>query len=310
LYRALRYVDVEQLERQIAEHGQALDEEDQVSGRVEGLTGELLWGQAVDGKAVRGASKHGDQVFLVSLVRHESGIVLGQREVEHKTNEITVVPQLLAGHNLHGTVTTMDALLTHRPLASQIINQQGDYLMIVKGNQPETWAAIDLLFQSPPLPQGEDDRLLYTSTNKGHGRIETRTLVSSTLLNQYLDWPGACQVLQRTCKRVNVNTGEISEEITYGITSLSRQRVLLPHIEAFWRGHWTIENRNHYVRDETMGEDRCQVHTGSAAHALAALRNGILNTLRYQGWENIAEALRHYGASVSKALALIGATAI
>jgi len=63
------------------------------------------------------------------------------------------------------------------------------------------------------------------------------------------------------------------------------------------------------VRDVTLGEDQCQVHTGSAAQALAALRNGVLTALRHQGWENIAAALRHYGASVQKALALIGATA-
>lgn len=157
--------------------------------------------------------------------------------------------------------------------------------------------------------RGEDDRLVYTYTNKGHGCVETRTLVSSALLNQYLDWPGVCQVLQRTCQRVIVKT-EVSEEVTYGITNSSRERALPQQIEAFWQGHWTIENRNYYVRDETMGEDRCQMHTGRAAQALAALRNGVLNALRYQRWENIAKALHHYGASVSKALALIGATAI
>jgi len=98
-------------------------------------------------------------------------------------------------------------------------------------------------------------------------------------------------------------------EVTYGLTSLSRERVKLQHVEFFWRGHWTIENRDHYVRDVTLGEDHCQVHTGSAAQALAALRNGVLTALRHQGWENIAAAHRHYGASVQKALTLIGAVA-
>lgn len=116
-------------------------------------------------------------------------------------------------------------------------------------------------------------------------------------------------MLQRTCQRVNTQTGEVSVEVAYGLTSLRRERVRLKHVEQFWRWHWTIEDRDHYVRDVTLGEDQYQVHTGAAAQALTALRNGVLAALRHQGWENIAAALRHYGASTQKALTLIGAIA-
>ena len=92
----------------------------------------------------------------------------------------------------------------------------------------------------------------------------------------YLDWPGVGQVLRRTCRRVMVSTGLIESETTYGITSLPRELAGPELIERFWRGHWTIENRLHYVRDETLGEDRCQVHTGTTPQVLATLRNGIL----------------------------------
>jgi predicted transposase YbfD/YdcC len=127
------------------------------------------------------------------------------------------------------------------------------------------------------------------------------------MLNDYLDWPGVAQVIQRTCQRLIATTGEIQEETNYGITSLTYEQARPEHLEQVWRGHWTIENRTHYVRDETMGEDRCQVHTGNAPQALAALRNGVITALRYKGWCNIAEAMRHFGASVQRALILVGA---
>jgi len=307
-YRGLRQVSIAELEDRIAAYGQAVDAQDPQSGCIRGLQGEILRGQAVDGKTLRGASAAGKLVHLLSLVRHGSGVTLGQARVDHKTNEITVVPQLLVGRDLTGTVTTKDALLSQRAIDQQILDQHGDYLTIVKKNQGDLWTAIDLLFQTPPLP-GSPTRPVYSYVGKEHGRLERRTLESSTELNDYVKWPGVQQVLRRTCRRTHLKAGQVVKveaEVTYGLTSLSPERVNLQHVEFFWRGHWTIENRDHYVRDVTLGEDQCRMHMGSAAQALAALRNGVLTALRHQGWENIAAALRHYGSSVHKALALIG----
>ena len=217
-----------------------------------------------------------------------------------KTNEITVVPKLLAGRDLRGVVITTDAMHTQRALAQQILDQGGDYMMIVKKNQPQLWANIDLLFQSPPLCQGEEDRLSHVTHNKTHGRQEKRTLETSAKLSEYLDWPGAQQVMRRTYHAVDLRTGEVVHKVTYGITSLNRTRAQPKHLAALRRAHWTIENRNHYVRDETFGEDRCQLHSGHSAQALAALRNAVLNVLRYQGLSSIPAAMRRYGASLHK----------
>ena len=115
--------------------------------------------------------------------------------------------------------------------------------------------------------------------------------------------------MRRTYHAVDLRTGEVVHQVTYGITSLSRTRALPKHIAALRRAHWTIENRDHYVRDETFGEDRCQLHSGHSAQALAALRNAVLNVLRYQGWSSIPAALRRYGASLQKALTLLGVSA-
>ena len=94
-------------------------------------------------------------------------------------------------------------------------------------------------------------------------------------------------------------------EVTYGVTSLERGQAGAYQLEAFWRAHWTIENRGHYVRDVTLLEDRCQMHKGSAPRALAALKNALLAALRHCGWGNCAEAVRYYGAFACRALAFL-----
>lgn len=292
--RTLRAVDVTQLEERLAGFAAALP------------TPPADWtGLAVDGKAVRGANRHGARVHLVSLTRHADGCVLDQVAVAAKSNEITAAPRLLAGRDLTGTVTTMDSLLTQRAIAAQIGAQGGHYLMVVKENQPALYAAIAGLFAAPPPQLATDHLETVTTRDKGHGRLETRTLTRSAALTGYLDWPHAAQVLHRTCRRVLLATGEMQEETTYGVTSLPPTAVSATALEALWRGHWAIENKVHRVRDGTMAEDAGQVRVGTAPHALAALRNGLLSLLRALGWTNIADALRHYGAYPHRALGLL-----
>ena len=300
LRRALRTLDVAVLEARLAQFSHALD-------RAQPPAATAPWqGQAVDGKAVRGANTHGARVHLVSLVQHGSGRVRNQVRVRDKSNEITAVPALLRGIDLRGTVTTMDALLTQQALAQQILDQQGHYLMIVKENQPALYAAIALVFTEPPPPLPAHHLDQVTTTTKGHGRLETRTLERTCALNGYLEWPGVGQVLKRTCQRIQVKTGEVSAAVTYGVASLGWQEARAAQVEGLWRGHWGIENKVHYVRDVTMGEDASQIRVGQAPQALAALRNGLITLLRSTGVTNIADALRQYGASIPETLALIG----
>jgi hypothetical protein len=101
--------------------------------------------------------------------------------------------------------------------------------------------------------------------------------------------------------------GRVQLLLSYGLTDLAPAQAGAAQLDCLWRGHWTIENCDHYVRDVRLGEDAGQAHTGSTAHALAAWRNGILIALRRAGWCNIADAVRAYAASVHNALDLIGA---
>lgn len=269
--------------------------------------GSELVGVALDGKAVRGVGPHGRTLHLLGLVRHD-GIIEAQRAVPEKANEITAAPALLTGRRVRGRVITMDALLTQRTLAHQICRQGGDYLMVVKDNQPALLAAITTLFASPSWLVDEYGCEVWQahSSEKNHGRLETRTLRASTTLNAYLDWPGLGQVLARTCRRVDLATGAVSEDTSYAVTSLPPQRGTPAALARLWRGHWTIENRVHHVRDVSFGEDAIRAWVGNTAHALASLHNAILNLLRAAGWRRIADALRFHGARVERALALIG----
>jgi predicted transposase YbfD/YdcC len=303
--RALRQVDVTALEQRIAQFGQASDTA-APTGTIACPNGERLEAQAIDGKAVRGAGTHGQATHLVSLVRHGSGTTLAQSAVAHKRNEITVAPLLLAGRDLNDTVITMDALLTQRAIAQTIRTQHGHYLMVVKRNQRRLFETLELFFRLPPIAADAEHWDRVQTISKGHGRIERRTLECSDGLCAYLDWPGVAQVLRRKCERTIVATGEYSCEVTYGLTDLTPSQAGATQLECVWRGHWTIENCDHYVRDVTLGEDAGQAHTGSTAHALAAWRNGILIVLRRAGWRTIADAVRAYAASVHNALDLIG----
>jgi predicted transposase YbfD/YdcC len=130
------------------------------------------------------------------------------------------------------------------------------------------------------------------TASKGHGRTVQRHLQTSTRLAGHLDWPGLAQVcrLERTtrCK------GRTTVEIQYAISSLSRERADAASLIGHWRGHWGIENRLHWVRDVSFGEDKCQVENGHGPQNLAAFRNAAISMLRLTGCKEIAVALRDF----------------
>ncbi len=113
-------------------------------------------------------------------------------------------------------------------------------------------------------------------------------------------------MLRRETERVTLKTGEVTRAVTEAVTSLAAAEATPEQLAALWRGHWAIENRRHYVRDVTLGEEACQLHVGAAPQALAAIRNGLISLLRHAGWRNIAAGLRHYSGAVTDALQLIG----
>ena len=266
-----------------------------------------LGGQAVDGKNLRGVGRDGHPCQLVSLVEHSSATVLAQEQVAHKRDERSAVALLLAGRNLRGTVITLDALHTLKPTARLILAQGGDYLMVVKKNQRTLYEFLDLLFSLPAHPADHEvwDQTGPTS-QKGHGRLSTRTLICGAAHIEDVDWPGVAQVIRRECERIELKSGKLTREVSYGLTSLAPSQADAAVLEALWRGHWTIENRVHYVRDVSFGEDAGHAAAGNTARVLASVRNALLYLFHRAGWHLVPSALAHYGASVRRALSLIG----
>ena len=143
-----------------------------------------------------------------------------------------------------------------------------------------------------------------TTLNKGHGRRERRTLKATTALNEYLDWPGVAQVGQ--VESEVVKDGKTSHETRYFITSVSRAVADAAQLLKWARGHWSIENRSHYVRDVTMSEDSSRIRKRSGPQVMAALRNATIGFLRTTGQANIAESLRRNASQVGQLFARLG----
>lgn len=128
-------------------------------------------------------------------------------------------------------------------------------------------------------------------------------MISTTILNEYQGWPGLAQVFRLTRERTAA--GKTTTEVAYGITSLPRAKADARRLLGLTRRHWGIENRLHYVRDVTLGEDACRVRSGPAPQILAEVRNAALHLLVGVNAKNIAAAIRHLAAKPFKAVRLI-----
>src|SRR5215813_876077 len=261
---------------------------------------------ALDGKTLRGSRKQGAPgVHLLSALSHRLGLTLAQQAVDDKTNEITQVETVLRQLVLKDRVITMDALLTQRHVAQTIVDAGGDYVMIVKDNQPQLRADIELVFTLPPTG---DHQETARTVDIGHGRIEQRNITTSEALVGYSDWPGLAQVFELGRHVIHQKTGKERVEVVYGVTSLSPERATPTRLLELVRGQWQIENKSHWVRDVTFDEDRSQVRCGNIPQVMAALRNTAIGLLRWAGHTNIAAACRQLAAQPVQALALIGIT--
>ena len=260
---------------------------------------------AIDGKTLRGSRKQGaPAVHLLSVLSHRLGLTVWQQAVADKTNEIPVLEQMLRGLVLEGWVITVDALLTQRAIAQRIVEGGGDYVMLVKGNQPQLHQDIQLVFQET---HALAETMTATETgDSGHGRIEQRRLTASTALVGYNDGPGMAQVVHLERHVTLQKSGEQRHEVVYGVTSLGPDRAGPERLLRLVRQHWSIENKSHWVRDVTFDEDRSQVRCGSIPQVMAAFRNTAMGLMRYAGETNIAAACRRFAAKPWAALALIG----
>lgn len=294
-----RAVDVEQFEQVLHDYVAALPQA--------GQTVQI----ALDGKTLRGTIPTGatQGVHLLTAYFPEEGLVFAQVEVGAHENEITAAPRLLGMLDLRGKIVTADALLTQRQIAIEIVARGGEYVLPVKANQPELREDIQTLFADKQCAKGgrplasEFDRA--TEVEKGHGRIEKRTLTVSSALKGYVRWPYAEQVFCVEREFKHLKTGVVTREVTYGITSLTAQEADAKRLLRVVRRYWGIESGLHYRRDVTLHEDRSRVRQGRAPQMLAAINNVVLGLWARCRYTNAAEARRHFAAHLAEAVQLI-----
>jgi predicted transposase YbfD/YdcC len=285
------------------------------------ITGpEWLSAVAVDGKAVRGAIGSDGQVpYLLAAATHDRSVVLAERLIGAKTNEVPEFAPLLRGladrlagvGGMSGCVFTMDALHTVRAHAELITSELfAHYVMIVKQNTQALYDKIDTLdWASVPIA--------HQSTETGHGRSDKRTIRVLDAPDD-LGFPGAAQVFlleryttrtvrkrpkgSRRYKKVQVRTAVA----VLGVTSLSAREATPEHLAGYVRGHWSIENKIHWVRDVTFREDASQVRHTSRFRVMTTLRNLVIGLIRQAGYTRIAATIRQIRSDPHLLLAILG----
>jgi predicted transposase YbfD/YdcC len=257
-----------------------------------------LAGVALDGKVLRGALTPGGQLCLLQAVLHEPGVTIAQVAVPDETTETTQVKALLAGVDLAGMVVTADAAHTTITTAAYLVDdKRAAYVLPVKANTPSLLAAVAAKLSGPSSAWEE-----YLTEERGRGRIERRTLRVSTA--EGIDFPHAAQVYRLRRDVLGMDRIGVSKQVVFGITCLTQAQAGPAELATLIRGQWAAECV-HWLRDVCYREDDCPL-TGSAAQAMATLRNLSLGMIRLSGEKAITSATRSMGRDIDRALALIG----
>jgi predicted transposase YbfD/YdcC len=266
---------------------------------------------AMDGKALRGTGISGQKSHehVLSLYAVESQRVLAQKSVEQKENEIVAATRILGEVSLSGKIVTGDALHTQRFASEQVVADGGNYLWPVKENQPRLHESIQRLFEpdtpKPGFGKIQTDFLMVSKSNYGHGRFEKRSIQTSTMLNDYLDWASLGQVYRLEREFFWLRKGTIyktSREVEFGITSLTREQASPEKLLEIRRKHWLIETGLHYRRDVTFHEDTTRMTIGNSGRILATIHNLIIALIKQAGHSNAAKARRYYQGYLEKAI--------
>ena len=250
---------------------------------------DIIQGQIVniDGKCLRGSDdkKLGKRaIYMVSAWAEANEIVLGQRKVDEKSNEITAIPELLKLLAISGCIVTIDAMGTQTNIAKTIQEAKADYVLSVKENQGHLFEDISVLFAVDQANDFKYASFEYKKTvNKGHGRIEIRECWSTSnpaylnLIRRVENWVGLQSIAMVICTRIIGD--KVTKDVRYYISSLPSNAERILHAV---RKHWSIENKLHWVLDVALNEDHSRVRKDQAPENLAVLRHIALNLLKQE----------------------------
>jgi predicted transposase YbfD/YdcC len=231
---------------------------------------------AIDGKALCGTRQAGNKgiVHMVSAWAENNGLVLGQRKVDEKSNEITAIPKLLEALELSGTVVTIDAMGCQKAIAEKIVAKKADYILAVKENQGHLLEEMKDSFRMLASESVAEE------IDCGHGRVEKRTcsvMSDTSLLENAAEWTALRGLVRIEAERYHKVSGKMEREIRYYITTLKPEALPL---NRMIRQHWGIENKLHWVLDVAFGEDGSRKRVGHAAQNFSLLNRIALNLLK------------------------------
>lgn len=240
---------------------------------------------AIDGKTLRRSFDRGRQQapwHLVSAWASERCLVLGQRQVDAKSNEIKAIPELLDTLDLRGTLVTLDAMGCQEAIVTKILEKGADYLVTLKANQRKSYQAVETFCQEHCFGPSITHKPVYDAFDEGHGRLVRRRVFDcreAITLEPLRQWPGLQTVLM--VESIRGTDSEVTSDIRYFLCS-SKQSP--EDLAQAIRKHWQIENNLHWVLDVTFSEDQCRVRDRVAAQNLALLRKIAINLVRrHQG---------------------------
>lgn len=266
---------------------------------------------SIDGKTMRGTiPKGGHQgVHLLAAYLPEEGIVLAQIAVDSKENEISAAPKLIQQLDLRQRVVCGDAMLTQKDISVEVLAQGGEYIWFLKENQPTMKEDVEQYFKPPRKVAGWHQQPLEKQESKtvvkGHSRLEKRRLSCMTDEAGFLKWPGVKQVFQLERTVTNCRTGEVSREVSYGITSLAAEKCSAPQLLQLIQAYWGIENGLHYRRDVTLLEDATRISNPKLAEAMSVMNNFVIGLTSKLGFSNLASARRTFNAEIAFQLARV-----
>lgn len=228
---------------------------------------------SIDGKTIRNSGKD-KALHVVSAWCEANQLVLAQEKVGEKSNEITAIPKLLELLNLSGCIVTIDAMGAQRAICEQIIKQEGDYLISLKGNQGNLFEDIKLYMKDP---DNSENMLIAEDYDKGHGRLERRqAFVTEQIdwLQETHKWPGLKSIgmVISTVER----SGKQTQETRFYISSLKADARKLNHVA---RAHWGIENKLHWRLDVVFNEDKACIRNDNASYNMDIIRKWSLNSI-------------------------------
>jgi predicted transposase YbfD/YdcC len=261
------------------------------------LTGKHL---AIDGKAACGSaspSKGFRALHMVNVWATEANLCLGLVACDQHSNEITAIPRLLELLDLEGALVSVDAGNCQKKIAEQIIEQGGDYLMVVKKNQETLYEEIEAFFRSKLGGDFKEPGMsCYEKKEQGHGRQEHRLVVVAEVpeeISERANWP-ELNVIGMCYSQREVGGKDYSDNVRFFIGS---KKAKARYYAKGLRNHWRVENNLHWQLDVTFGEDDSRVQQRNAAANLAVVRRLALNLVKQEPTE-MSVAKKRYAATL------------